>query len=374
MNRLRNRTLIRTIPALAACALAACTSATAQPAPAAAGTPPPVSAPLTTTLVTSQGSWAVVPMGDPASSGGTFWQVFVQPAGQPADQAAWQLTTPPGVADNGGLVAASSGGELLVGFRPSASLTFSPLAATGDAGRTWTPQVIDAPLAGVPDAVALAPDGEQAALLADSTIETRSAATSTWSTLATITDLAASAPGHACGVRAMSAVSFWGDGEPAAAAECTHPGSAGIFVRTSGGWLSRAPALPAKYADAEVSVLRLGDQMALLRAGGDLLASWGPRVSDPLADGGSGIRASGFGAGQAMWVLLADGSAATISPGGTWQALPRVPAGTAAIVPGQARVDALAVTGATLTVWRLAGHSWALAQTIKVPINYGSGS
>ncbi|HLK01499.1 MAG TPA: hypothetical protein VKU39_16555 [Streptosporangiaceae bacterium] len=355
---------------LGAIALTACTSATAQPRPAPSA-PPPAAAPLATTLVTGQGAWAVLPMGDTSSSENTFWQVFVRPR---TGAAGWQLATPPGVAANGGLVSAGTDSELIVGFLPSARLTLSPLAASGDAGRTWTPDVIDAPLASVPGALAASAAGQQAALLTDSTIESK-ASDGTWSKLAAIGDIAASAPGRSCGVRAMSALSFWSEGELVAATDCTRPGIAGIFIRTSGGWLAAGPALPASYANTKVSVLRLGDQAALLRAGGDLLASWGQRVSDPLS-GVTGVSASGFGAavtsGQSMWVLLADGRAATIAPGGTWQLLPKAPAGTEVVVPDQGQTQALAASGGTLTVWRLAGRSWTLVQTIKVPINSGS--
>lgn len=360
--------------ALAAIALTACGSATARQPRAAPSEPPPVSTPLATTLVTGQGAWAVLPMGDLSSSADTFWQVFVRPpAGQPG-AAGWQLATPPGVAANGGLVSAGTVNELVIGFRPSASLTFSPLAASANAGRTWTPDVIDAPLANVPDALAVSAAGQQAALLTDSTIETR-AADGTWSKLAAIGDIAASPPGRDCGVRAVSALSFWNGGELAAAADCAHPGIAGIFIITSGRWLAAAPALPASLANTKVSVLRLGDQTALLLAGDDLLASWGQRVSDPLP-GVGGVLGSGFGAaqtgGQSMWALLADGRAATITPGGAWQLLPKVPDGTKVIVADRGQTQALAASGATLTVWRLAGGSWMLVQTVRVPINFGS--
>jgi hypothetical protein len=43
--------------------------------------------------------------------------------------------------------------------------------------------------------------------------------------------------------------------------------------------------------------------------------------------------------------------------------------------PGGA-VDALAVSGSNLTVWRLAGAAavWSKIQTIGVPVQYGSSS
>jgi len=119
-----------------------------QAAPAA---PPPLAvqaAPLATSLVTAQGAWAIAVMGESAASENNFWQLFVRPAGA----SRWSLVTPPAVADNGGLVAAGGAGgtSMLVGFRPSQALTFSPLAMSSDRGQNWTPGLLDAALADVP--------------------------------------------------------------------------------------------------------------------------------------------------------------------------------------------------------------------------------
>jgi hypothetical protein len=89
------------------------------------------------------------------------------------------------------------------------------------------------------------------------------------------------------------------------------------------------------------------------------------------------VRASGFGPDGSVWVLLGAGRAETIGgPGSAWRALPALPAGTATLAPGPGpgTFDALAVSGARLTVWRLAqaGTSWAKVQAINVPISYGS--
>jgi hypothetical protein len=126
-----------------------------------------------------------------------------------------------------------------------------------------------------------------------------------------------------------------------------------------------------------------GGNVALLRAGGDLLAAWsdGGRwtVSAPVAVPvtGGGVSASGFGAGGSVWVLPGEGRAETISgPGGSWQALPPVPAGTETLAPGASAgsYDALAVSGSRLTVWQLDAGAWAKVQVINVPIEYGSSS
>ncbi len=75
------------------------------------------------------------------------------------------MVTPEGVADNGGLVAAGGNGALVVGFRPSQELAYSPLATSTDAGLNWTPGLLDAALADTPGAIAVGRSGRTLALL-----------------------------------------------------------------------------------------------------------------------------------------------------------------------------------------------------------------
>jgi hypothetical protein len=356
-----------------------------QKAPATTPTLQVQTAPLATSLVTPQGTWAVTVMGGSAASENNFWQLFVRPAGA----SHWSLATPEGVADNGGLVATSGAGgtSLIVGFRPSQDLTFSPLATSGDTGKNWTPGLLDADLANVPDAMAVAPSGRTLALLCDGSIAaaaTAAAATAgQWSRLATLSALEGSAPGRGCGLVAVNAVSFGLNNVPMAAGSCVRRGVAGVFADTGGAWQAAGPVVPAGFGGDQVQVLGLASaasgNVALLAAGGDLLAAWsdGGRwtVSTPVA--ASGVRASGFGADGSVWVLLGGGRGETIGgSGGSWQALPSVPARTATLAPGPTAgsYDALAVSGAKLTVWRLEAGAWAQVQVINVPIEYGSSS
>ena len=348
-------------------------------------------APLSTSLVTPQGAWAIAVMGGSAASEDNFWQLFVRPAGA----SRWSLVTPEGVADNGGLVAASSAGgtSMLVGFRPSQGLTYSPLASSTDTGHNWAPGLLDADLADVPDAMAVAPSGRTLALLGDGGIEaaaTSGAATAgQWSSLTSLSALAATAPGRGCGLVAVNAVAFGPDNVPMAAGSCSRRDVAGVFADTGGAWQAAGPVLPAGFGGDQVQVLGLaaavlantgGGNAALLLAGTSLLAAWsgGGRwtVSDPLGPvAAGGVHASGFGPGGSVWVLLGAGRAETISgPGSAWRTLPAPPAGTATLAPGPGpgTFDALAVAGSRLTVWRLAGTAWAKAQVINVPIAYGS--
>ena len=342
-------------------------------------------APLSTSLVTPQGTWAVTVMGGSAASENNFWQLFVRPAGA----SRWSLVTPEGVADNGGLVAAG-GTSLLVGFRPSQDLAFSPLATSADTGKNWTPGLLDATLADVPDAMAVAASGRTLALLSDGSIE--AAATSgmatagQWSALTTLSALAATAPGRGCGLVAVNAVSFGPNNVPMAAGSCVRRGVAGVFAETDGAWQAAGPVLPAGFGGDQVQVLGLTStkegNAALLLAGDELLAAWsdGGRwtVSGPVAASAGdeqGVSASGFGAAGSVWVLLGGGRAETISgPGSAWQALPSVPTGTATLAPGTGSggYDALAVAGSRLTVWRLNAGAWTKSQVISVPIQYGS--
>jgi hypothetical protein len=187
---------------------AGCGSAARQAGAPAAPAPPS----LSTSLVTATGTWAVAVMGGSAAEHNDFWQLFVRPAAT----GRWRLATPPGVASNGGLVVASPGGRSLVaGFRPSQDLSFSPLATTHDNGAAWTPGLLDAALADVPDALAAAPAGGRLlALLAGGEVQLSGPGGTGWTRLATRRALAASPTGGRCGLGRLTAAAFSPSGVP----------------------------------------------------------------------------------------------------------------------------------------------------------------
>lgn len=350
--------------------------------PAYSSSPPAVTVPLSTSLVTAQGTWAIAVMGGSAAAENDFWQLFVRSPGA----SRWSLVTPPGVADNGGLVATGTGTSLVVGFRPSQDLAFSPLAASTDTGKNWTPGLLDAPLADAQDALAAGPSGQALALLQDGSIEAvptaSAAAAGKWSPLTTLGALAASSPGRECELQELQAVSFGANKDAMTAGSCERPGVAGVFTDAGGTWQSAGLVLPPGYGRDQVQVLGLGAEaggnVALLLAGDNLLAAWSNgahwTVSGPVPAGP--VRASGFGPDGSAWLLLSGRRADTISgAGGAWRALPAVPPGTATLAPGpDGSYDALAVAGTKLTVWRLTNGAWALLQRFSVPIEYGSSS
>ncbi len=372
---------------LATAALAAGCGSAAHQAGAQASQPPPPS--LSTSLVTSTGTWAVAVMGGPAAQHNNFWQLFVRPTAT----GKWRLVTPPGVASNGGLVMASLGaGSVMAGFRPSQDLSYSPLATTDDNGTAWTPGLLDAALADVPDALAATPGGGHLlALLADGEAELSGPGGTAWTKLATHQTLATSPADRRCGQGSLTAAAFSPTGVPLLAAGCTRPGAAGVFAYAGGTWHPAGPALPAPYAHQIVTVLRLttagGTTTALLAAGtgpaARLLAAWSTDggahwgLSQPLPLRGAKLTSASSGSGGTVAIVLNGRRGETIAgAAGSWRPLPTLPPGTATLAPGPAGGgwDALAVHGTKLAVWQLApgGGSWAATQTINVPVVFGS--
>ena len=287
--------------------VAACGS---QRAAVTSPAPPPVTAPLSTSLVTAQGTWAIAVMGGSAAADNNFWQLFVRPAGA----SRWSLVTPQGVADNGGLVAAGGARSLTVGFRPSQNLAFSPLATSTDAGQNWTPGLLDAGLADTPGAIAVGPSGRTLALLQDGTIEAAptasAAAAGQWTRLTTLKALAASAPGRACGLAGVNAVSFGPDKYPMAAGSCARPGVAGVFADAGGTWRSAGPALPASRRGPGAGA-RAGRRRGRRRGAAGRREQPARRVVERDAldgirsgRGGRPCARSGFGPGGSAWLLL----------------------------------------------------------------------
>ena len=389
--RSRSRSPVAVALALSAAMLAA-GCASAIPAARPADTRAALSAPsLATSLATAAGTWAVAVMGGSAAQHNNFWQLFARPAGS----ASWQLVTPPGVPDNGGLVLARLGGRsLITGFRPSQHLTYTPLAATSDGGRQWSSvSPLDAALANVPDALAAAPGtGQLLALLINGTATLARPGYTSWSTLATRRSLAATPPGQRCGLQSLTAAAYSPSGVPLIGGTCGHPGTAGILAQTGGTWHAAGPALPASLARQPVRVLRLTSTahrtVALLAAGAgpatSLLAAWSPdsgshwATSPPYHLNGATLRSASFGPGSTAAIVLTGSRGETIAgPAASWQPLPSLPPGTATLAPGPAGgFDALAVDRTTLNVWQLVPRSaaWARTQLISVPVQFGSSS
>jgi hypothetical protein len=329
-------------------------------------------------------------MGGSAAEHNNFWQLFTRPAGA----SRWRLVTPPGVADNGGLVVAGADGRSLISaIRPSQYFTYISLAVTRDSGKAWAGAgPLDAALASSPDALAAAPGTARLlAVLTSGTAEIAAAPGYTrWSTLVTRRTLATTPAGRRCGLDGLVAATFTPAGEPLLAGGCGHPGTTGIFAARGGAWQAAGPALPGALAGQRVTVLRLtrvaNTVAALLQAGtgpaASVLTAWSGgnaghwALSSPVRLGGARVTSASFGAaGTAAITLTGNRAEAITGEASSWRPLPALPAGTAALAAGPGGgFDALAVQRARLTVWRLAKGSatWHSAQVINVPVQFGS--
>ncbi len=343
--------------------------------------------PLDTSVGTATGSWATIVMGGPAAQRNNFWQLFVRPSG--SDR--WALVTPPGTGDNGGLVVIPGAGQSAVtAFRPSNLLTFTPLSQTVNSGQSWSALgPLDAALASSPGALALQPTtGELIALTTHGAVEQASAGGS-WRTLTSARALAATAAGRQCGLSNLTAAAYSPSGDLLLAGSCSKPGEVALFSGGATAWRASGPAVPANLSRERVTVLRLAvsgrDVIVLLQAGtgsaARLVAAWSDNggrwsLSQPLSLRGAAVASAAFGLTGTVAVTTTGGSAALIDNGGSaWRALPRPPAGTAALASlAGSEVDAFAVDRSSLTVWQLsqADSSWQRLQSMTVPIQYGS--
>jgi hypothetical protein len=376
--------------AVAAAAVLAVVAGWPSPAGASTGA---LTVPLTSSVTTTGVTWVTVPMGRLRDPLNTFWQLFVRRSGATR----WSLVTPPGVADNGGLVVAAAGPQSAeVGFEPSQLLTFSPLAGTADAGRSWSAGLTPSGLTAVPDALAAA-GGTLVALVRTGAgaVLTAAQPTGPWTTLATARSLAA-VPGAGCSAAAPSAVVLAGT-EVVVGARCAAPGRVGVFARVGSRWSAIGPVLTGSLARSTASVARLvavGTGLVATVAL-DAAGHRGVAVFTGPAGGGTWTRSAVLAVAPstrlAATALTVDGDpvllletrsagasgAAVLETlrGATWVRLPAPPAGVSAVAPrSDGGIDAFSVAGSRLTVSSLApgASTWVRTQQLVVPIQYGS--
>lgn len=326
-----------------------------------------MAAPFTTTFTADSHTWVVLPMGDVGTSLNTFWQLLEQTGHS------WKLATPPGVADNGGLVRAGTTG-VVVGVLGSDLLGFSPTAAW--TGQSWTAGVLPARLAASPGSLAsptIALLGAGGTELMDGHARVKR------STLAAVAT--------SCKLTALTSVAS----RPVlVGGTCAATGRVGLFESAGKtGWKDVGPAVHG--APGPTSVLSVIDSVH----GIELLASLGRHelvaihpsaggwvVSRPLVLSDSErlveIVPSPDGTPLALVASGAAGSPtaerAEVLDGSTWRTVASPPAGTQAVVVRDSTITAFEVHHSTLTVLEREHGAWTRTQRSTVPIEYGSSS
>jgi hypothetical protein len=367
--------------------------ATARPAvsPVTVTNAPPLS--LATSVATTSRDWATLVLGDLSDRANAFWQLLARPA----TGGNWRLVTPPGVASNGGLVAAPTGpNSLLAGFLPSQELRFTPLATTANAGATWSSGVLNAKLASTPDALATDPGTTKVlALLADGTLRQSANGGRSWTTIVTTRALAATGAGRRCGLTRLTGAAFTPAGDPMLTGDCSRDGQPGIFTLTAGTWLPSGPDRPASQSVTTLSVTSTaGVTRALLaarptgpgsnRAATSLTAAsysgdpahW--TLSRPVPVGSARVLSVSAGPNGVVAVLLAGRRGLLLAGAAAdWRRLPELPPATQALAPGPGpQLQALTGTRTTVGIWTLndSGTAWTQTQHLSVPIQFGSSS
>ncbi len=406
MRRIKARTpLVGGAAALVASAfvLAACSSPGSGNGATPVDSAFSIEVPLDATSAVGPALQAVVPMGRLNDRLNTFWQLFFRSTAT----SRWVLSTPTGVADNGGLVVSTNDqadGTLtsLAGFEPSQDLDFSPLASSTDQGRTWEPGLLPGGLAAVPDALAVSSSGGlRNGLVAlvrrrGGEVLTSAGNTSNWSKLVSRDAIASSVAGRSCGVGELSAVALDPVRGVEVGATCSSSGLVGIFGKAGGTWRLVGPRVSSPSTSTGTKVLRLVDVNGAMtglvalrsKSGTGIVAlsskdggAWTRSVALPLRVGDR-IASTGveLGGGFVVLVSRSNRSLALVvetGPGGDWQSLPSPPPGTATVaVSTGGLVDALAVATTKLTDWRLdaSARTWSKIGTVTVPIQFGSSS
>ena len=246
----------------AALALVAC-STSGAPSVRSSASSLSIPTPLATSVQTSAGTWATVPMGNLEQPLNTFWQLFFRAPGA----VLWSnKVEAAATATNGGLVLASSQSRsVIVGIRPSARLTYSPLISTSDAGRSWSDGLVTEGLAARPDALAADASGHALALVNDrdgTEVLSSGGGLSTWREVVSQSALAeARGPGRSCGLGSLTAVGYLA-GQPLVGGSCSRPGVVAIFGQSAGAWRLVGPAVPQPLERGRVEVLALGAAQA----------------------------------------------------------------------------------------------------------------
>jgi hypothetical protein len=374
-----------TLGALLASSLAACSAHSSKPAGSSASAGTAIGAPLPTSVTTASGTWSTIPMGQLDDPLNTFWEAFFLPTGTQR----WVERTPPDVADNGGLIAAVTPTSVVIGFRPSDLLSFSPLASTTDGGVTYTPGLLAGGLANFPDALSVASSGRAVALTVTQVL-TSASALAAWQPVATVATITASSAGRGCRPLQMTAVVATDAGTFIGTA-CGAPGVVGLVEQTGSTFTSVGLQLPGADVKDRVEVDRLtrdGSGVAALlgvrgSSGTSYIAAWNSTpgsatwtLSAPIATVGALVSTAVTSSGGFAVVTRSSSgalSAAVINGAGTnWAQLPSPPTGTATIAVSDARTDALAVDNATFLDYRLTAGQWVKAQTTVVAVPFGS--
>jgi hypothetical protein len=337
-------------------------------------------------------TYVAIPMGDLGQPLNTFWQLFRLSAGSTR----WTLVTPPGIADNGGLVLeGGSPSAVTVAIRPSNLLTFTAIAVETARANWSNGGLIPGALVGAPNAFV----GTNVVSFA--TVKNRGGAVlrsrndAAWTKIATPSSLSAVADGG-CRVAGVQALATNAGLPLYAGTTCMAGDRAGIFQFAAYSWRDVGPKLGTLAARTSRTVLDLSATASGL---GALIATSSPVTTRLIVARSSSKGASWTTSSQlripssakivSSGVLGSDGAyvvwqdngtfAAVANANGRWSVLPRLPVGALTLAFPQGplgAIDALGGHHSQFIAWRLdpSTSHWLKTESFAVPIVYGSSS
>lgn len=370
-----------------------------------------LSLPLSTSINTSQGTWAVFPMGDLSNHFNRFWQLFYQPP----NSSSWtNLVKEVATATNGGLSITSNSTQTVVAIRPSFYLQFTPIISTRDQGSTWSNGLLDHKLATYPNSLALGSNNEALAVVdapGGNQVYASTRNLDTWKFSIDLKKLKQLRGSRLCQPTKITAVSYLGD-TGIIGVDCSTPGMFGLYRYNGSAWQFSGGHLPSDLSNFRISVVgidtvrsgaevlldnRSRNQVTLAVASIESSQNFAYSMKwttshilsingkarliclSPISNGGFYVLDSTRSGGTTLYQFSMPNSTLTkgIAPLGTWTVLSSPPIGTQDVVSGSNSLPlAMQVNKTSLSIWSLnqTTRKWDLSQSSHVSIQFGSSN
>ena len=332
-------------------------------------------------------SMSIIPMGHLSDSANTYFQSFTAHG-----DASWNLSTPPGIATNGGLTLSSpSNGAIAV--LPYYALHLSAISPLVDGVSSQDGEAVTS-LLKAPSAMAKSPhSGAFFLVTTKGSVLEQSGPTQPFTTVTSLSALKKTSAGKRCGIQAITGIAIQSDESLALGVRCASPGTTGVLTQSGGSWTGT---LASKVGPC--SVVRIDPSgagvIALVRTGGMKaslrsisIAGSSVKLSSPLPFMYSTLRSTAVsnesGGGRSDIVALAGTThvaAAILTPGEHVHAVASVlPLSTRALVAqgtapiSPATLRAFEVSNGKATIQELtASSAWETLKVVNVKIPYGS--
>ena len=334
-------------------------------------------------------SMSIVPMGNLNDPENTFFQTFTS-----RSDSSWSLSTPPGIATNGGVTLSSpSNGAIAV--LPYYALHLSALSRLVDGVSSQDGEALTS-LLKAPSAIAKSPrSGALFVVTKNGAVLEQMGSTKPFTTVTSLSALKKTSAGKRCGVQAITGIAIQSDESLALGVRCAASGTTGVLIRSGSTWTG---SLTSKVGPC--SVVRIDPSgagvVALVRTGGMKAALRSIYVkgssvllSAPLPFMYSTLRSTAvsneIGGVRSDIVALAGTkhvAAAIMTPGKKIKAVSSVlPLSTRAVVSQgttmltSASLRAFEISRGKATIQGLsASGTWKTLSVVSVTIPYGSST